>query len=309
MTFPSTGIFPDTGRFPSSGTVTRPVFPYFTVGGWSSSGIDAAGCRWVNGPYSGWDEPPPVKGGSTPRPNAPGSFPGPVYDDERVVTISGWVICPDRATRSAAKTALAQVAVALRAGANVIGHLDEGDYEVTAKRASGWLSAPFGPLGWKYSAVVTCDDPYKYGPPLTSPPTGLPSAGTTGLVFPLFDGTGFLEFGPPGATGQVTLSNTGTVETWPVFVITGPVSGGFTLTESDSGRRIVCPDDVPTGAVFTIDAGSGLADINGADRTADLTVAQWWSVGPGDASTVQFNTTGPPGQAGTFTATIRPAYE
>lgn len=312
MTFPGTGVFPGIGLFPGSsdyetGTAT---VPYVSVGAWASSGVDANGCRWVNTGMTGIDDPPPVKGDQTPRPNDNGSFDAPVYDDDRVGGWTGHVICPDRATRALAKLALAKVARALRDGVDLVAHMEDGGlYTMRAKRASGWSSGPFGPLGWRYSAVFTCTDPYKYGPLVTTPPTALPAPGPGGLVFPLFDGTGFMEFGPAGQTGQASLSNAGTTETYEVDTITGPVLGGLVLTELGTGRQLVYADDVPSGANLVIDQSTGSVELNGADRSDQLDVAQWWSVAGGTTSTVQFATLGVPGQAGFLTRALRPTYE
>lgn len=312
MTFPGSTTFPGADTFPSSSDYVPESLsiPYFSVGAWSTSGVDADGALWKlwRNSITGWDEPPPVKGGATARSNADGSFDGPVYNDDRVVGWTGSVLAPDRIILAKAKATLSQVARALRAGADLVGHMDDGDYSVRAKRASGWNVAEMGWLGWQYQAVVTCADPYKYGLAVSAV-TALPSPGPGGLVFPLFDGTGFLEFGASGNTGQVTLTNVGTAETYETFVVTGPVLGGLVITDVATGRRIVYADDVPMSGVLTIDPTTGHADLNGADRTGRLTVKQWWNVPDGVASTVQFATLGPPGQSGFLTVTLRPAYE
>lgn len=284
------------------------MIPRFSILDWNSSGIDANGVEWKTRDLTGWDEPSPARSDSTPRPNANGAFDAPVYDDTRVIGWSGSATAPDTATRAAAKLKLGQIARALRDGADVIGHADDGDYTVHAKRAGGWNVAPLGPLGFEYQLVITCTDPYKYGPQVSAS-TGLPTAGTGGLVFPLFDVSGLLTFGTPGASGRVTLSNSGTAESWPTFTVTAGVLGGLSLTDVNSGARIVYAGDAPDGSVLVIDAAQGRAALNGADRTGQLTVKQWWSVPPGGSSTVQFATLGASGQVGQLAASIFPAYE
>lgn len=161
----------------------------------------------------------------------------------------------------------------------------------------------------RLSAELIAIDPFKYGDalPLT---TGLPAPGAGGLVFPLFQTTGKLEFGAPGTSGQVTLLNPGTAPAYPTFTITGPVLGGVVLTDVASGRRIVYAGDVPAGAtLLIIDTATGTATLNGADRTGDLTSKQWWAIAARGSSTVQFATLGAGGQAGQLSALVYPTYE
>lgn len=285
---------------------------YFTlaaVPGWVSKGIDNNGVRWTMTGLTGWDEPPDSRQAFTPRVAANGSFDAPVYDDVRTITWMGLCQAPDRATREAQKLVLQQVARALRDGADLTGHDEDGDLLVHAKRSPGWKIAPFGPLGLQYQAVVACPDPYKYGP-LMSASTGLPSRPPSGLAFPLFTTTGTLDFGLPGDTGQVTLANPGTTDAFLTFTIVGPVLGGFSLTDVASGRQITYAGDVPGGStVLIVDSATGRATLNGSDRSGELTSKQWWSVPAGGSSTVQFATLGPAGQTGTCTASLSPTYQ
>jgi hypothetical protein len=120
--------------------------------------------------------------------------------------------------------------------------------------------------------TLVCPDPYKYGPEQQFT-TALPAPGASGLTFPLFDGTGLLEFGAPGNSGRITLSNPGTEDAWPTFTVSGPVLGGLSITDVATGRQIVYAGDVPAGAnLLVIDAAAGRAYLNGADRTGELTV-------------------------------------
>lgn len=283
---------------------------YFTVDGvpdWLSKGVDSNGVRWKMTGLTGWDEPPDSRLAFTPRVAANGSFDAPVYDDVRTISWMGLLLAPDRATREATKLTLQRVARALRDGADLIGHDEDGDLTVHAKRSPGWKIAPFGPLGLQYQAQVTCPDPYRYGPLVTAS-TGLPSPGG-GMVFPLFDGTGKLEFGNPGDLGQLTLSNPGTTDAYLTFTITGPVLGGFSLTDVGSGRQIAYGGDVASGAtVVVVDSATGRVTLNGSDRTGELTARQWWSVPAGGSSTVQFATFGASGQTGSLTASLAPTY-
>lgn len=283
--------------------------PAIQIGDWSSDGLDDNGVTWRMDTLTGWDEPPPARGDYTSRPSSNGAFDMPIYDDPRVITIGGTAEAPDTMSLAAAKRQLAVVARSLRDGATITGHMVDGDYTVTAKRTAGWAVDPIGTLNLAYTAIVTCTDPYKYGPQVSGT-TGLPAAGSGGLVFPLFDVTSKLEFGSAGVTGQLTLANNGTTDATITFTITGPVLGGLSLTDVGSGSTIVFADDVPgASTLLIIDSAAGRATLNGADRTGELTTKQWWSVPAGGSSTVQFTTLGAGGQSGTLTASLLPAFE
>lgn len=291
--------------------MTSPLGTYFTcdaVPGWQSKGTDANGTAWKMTGLTGWDEPPDSRETYVSR-VGDGSFDAPVFDDVRVVTWMGLLVAPDRATRQACKLTLTTLAAALKAGADLVGNDEDGPKTVHAKRSPGWKVAPFGPLGLQYQAVVKCPDPFKYGPTQTVT-TGLPAPGSAGLAFPLFNGTGKLEYGTPGDSGQVTLSNPGTSDAWPTFTITGPLLGGVVLSDVASGRQIVYSGDVTSsGVLLIVDSSVGRATLNGSDRTGQLTVKQWWPVPAGGSSTVQFSTLGAPGQTGTLTASVAPTYQ
>lgn len=284
---------------------------YFTcdsVPGWLSKGTDSNGVVWKMTSLTGWDEPPDSRENYVSR-VGDGAFDPLIFDDTRVVTWMGLLLAPTRELRQAAKLTLTQLAAALKTGSDLTGHDEDGDRLVHGYRSPGWKVAPFGPLGLQYQAVVRCADPYKYGPELSAA-TGLPTAGTGGLTFPLFKPSGWLSWGTAGLSGQVTLTNAGTEAAWPTFTVTGPVLGGFSITDISTGRQIAYSDDVPdSGVVLIIDAAAGSASLNGADRTGRLTVKQWFPC-PADGSlTVQFATSGVAGQAGTLTAAMRPTYQ
>lgn len=277
-----------------------------SIGSWNSDGIDAAGVAWTLTQLTGWWEPPGVKDLSVQRPIGPGAFDGPVFDDVRVIGVTVRFSAPSPYALHQALLTVGTVRAALMQGTTIVGHQPDGDYTVTGRTAQGWLVAPHGPLGFEYQFSITCRDPYKYGPEVQAS-TGLPAAGGS-LLFPLWStGRVSMDFGAPGPSGQVTLSNPGTVAAWPLFVVQGPLLGGFTLSDIGSGSLLQFADDTPSGATVVLDASTGRAWLNGQDRTGSLTSAQWWPVPAQGASTVQFNAV-LNGQSGTLTAQMQPAY-
>jgi hypothetical protein len=144
-------------------------------------------------------------------------------------------------------------------------------------------------------------DPVAYGPG-QSATTGFAEAGG-GLEFPLFtDGTtdvGYLDFGAPGTSGRVDLSNAGTAEFWPVFRIAGPTPlDGFEIVDVPSGRRIRYTGFVPAGSVLEIDSATGSVILDAvADRSGLLTVREWTAVPAGGSTTIGFVPLGADGSA------------
>lgn len=310
MTLPGPDLFPGAGTFPSvldhfRGTPLTPVL--LTVDG-NDFGTDDGQVLLVFDKLDGWYSGPGSRTNFTDRPNAHGSFDAPVYRTARVVTVSGWAYSDSRAAVVTAIRRLTGILAEGQAGVVTVDDPDYGTLSITARLTDGpligWDSFDHC---WTWQFSVTAPDPHKYGIELTAS-TPLPTPGAGGLVFPLFDVTGLLEFGAPGVRSQIMLSNSGTADTYLLFVVAGAVLGGLTITDVATGRQITYVGDVPFGAVLTINPVTGRADLNGADRTGLLTSNEWWPVTAGGSSTVQFSTQGVSGQSGTLTASIRPAY-
>lgn len=256
----------------------------------------------------GWYGSPGARGSFQDRVDGHGSFDSQVYRSARVITVSGWLGGPDRATVAGLLHLLNGVIPEGQLGEFAVDDPDYGNLSAMV-RLTGEPDDSWDQLATRadFQVQFTAPDPLKYGPPL-SVGTNLP-APAGGLTFPLFQTTGRLEFGAPGMTGRITVTNPGTAATSLVFTITGPVLGGFVLTDVDSGRRIVYAGDVPSGATaLVIDTAYGSAKLNGAERSGELTVKQWWPVPGRGTCTVQFNTLGPVGQSGSMTASLSPAY-
>lgn len=280
-----------------------------TIDGLEIGTVDDDGVVLTFNKIDGWHGGPGSRSSFTDRPNDHGSFDARVYRTARVVTISGLATAPSRMAVALKLHKLTAALAEGQLGPVVVDDLDYGTLSISARLTDGplvdWNSSA---NQWAWQIQVTAPDPRKYGPPV-SVPTNLPAPGSGGLVFPLFQGSGKLQFGTPGTSGRITLVNPGTADAWPTFQVTGPVIGGLSLTDVDSGRQIVWLGDVPDGAtLLIIDSTSGHAELNGALRDDQLVTKQWWPVPKFGASTVQFSTLGVAGQTGTLTATIRPSY-
>lgn len=264
---------------------------------------------------SGWDELPDVRTGYPVRPGAHGRFDGPVWSDERVITMSGRVYTEDR------DAALAELRSAIvHAGIADPGFLritHAGTVLTTWARLTRWRpesAAGLWGVGYvPFTIEWRCADPLRYGDSSIAW-TGFQQQ-TGGLEFDLFtDGAGadlgWLEFGSAGSSGMVTVSNPGTAETWPAFMVRSPVPP-FTIVNVDSGARISVSRGLSAGELMYLDSNTGLVTIN--DGTMDysglLTRAEWWPVEPGSTATVAFLADGPatPGDY-LLGVTVKPAW-
>lgn len=259
---------------------------------------------------SGWYDGPGSRSAFTDRAQDHGSHDARVYRTARVITIGGFGYAD---TRADVARLLHRISMPLAEGQLGTFSVDDPDYgpplSVQARLTDGPLIGwDDDALAWTWQMQFTAPDPRKYAAAVTVS-TGLPTPGVGGLSFPLFDGSGKLEFGRPGDIGQVTVSNAGTADTYLTFEVDGPVLGGVALTDVATGRQIVYAGDVPSsGVLLVIDSASGRASLNGSDRTGELTVRNWWPVKAQSSSTVQFSTLGAAGQSGQLAASIRSAY-
>lgn len=158
--------------------------------------------------------------------------------------------------------------------------------------------------GWKggrdvpFTIHMVATDPRKYGTAILSPSIGVPVIGGGLFTEPLFksdDGLtdGFLNFGDPGETGKVSLTNEGSADTGPVFTVTGDYVPGFIITERSTGRRIVFSGTILTGQTLVIDSNTGAAMLDGyASRSTQLVVSEWVRLGPGQTAEWLFESAG-----------------
>lgn len=306
MTFPGLDLFPGLDVFPG-GDVERVGPTLLTVDG-RDFGVDDGETLLVFDTLTGWYGGPGSRSNFVDRPAAHGSFDGDVYRASRVVNVAGWAYSNTRANVMAAIRDVTGCLAEGQIGDVVVDDPDDGKLTIAARLTDGPLVAwDAFDFCWTWQFSVTAPDPRKYAASVSAV-ARLASAGSAGLVFPLFDGTGVLDFGPPTSTGQATLTNSGTADTTSLYTVNGPVLGGFVITEQSTGDRNVYVDDVPAGAVLVIDPATGTAELNGADRSDQLTLSQGGLIKAGRSSTVVFSALGSPAQSGFLTASIRPAY-
>ncbi len=138
----------------------------------------------------------------------------------------------------------------------------------------------------------------------TSPTVGLPSPGVGGLTFPL---TFPLTFGTPGTPGSTTVTNTGEAATWPIYTLTGPITGPV-ITTGTSVLRFATDFQLPLGQTIVIDSDSRSVLLNGVARPDVLIQREWAYLRPGVPTVVAFTGQGVYDPAAGLVVTFRPAW-
>lgn len=264
--------------------------------------------EWVE--LEGADELPGLRTDDVARPWAHGDFDGDDWAEARVLAFTVEIAAEDSVTYDQALADLRRVMVPtrgtvpfwlylprrgapLRWDVKVRRHRITTDlaYEMGLAEAQAQLYAS-DPLG--YGAVQCVDTPYPA-------PAG-------GLEFDLFAG-GVLEFGEPGSTGRVVLTNPGTADVSYLARVDGPVDGrGFEIVDIPTGRRLRYAAAVPAGTYVEIDTATGSVRLDGtADRSGLLTLRQWTPVPASGSTELAFLPLGA-ATAATLTVTYSPGW-
>lgn len=274
-------------------------------------GAPGAGRDFVISTLDGWEELPPSSRQQSKRPIAHGMLGSAPSAEGRVIRVAG--LCRSPSERDAHLAELGRLfAYAASDAAPEDLTIDHAGLVLTAQVYVARYRAPMDLWGagkFRWAAEFEADDPLRYGP-VSEEPTGF-AQDAGGLEFDLFtDGTddvGVLEFGDLGSLdGLVTLLNPGNSETYPQYLVDGPVPDeGFELVSDGSVVRFAY--GVPAGSTLTVDSGTGTAFLGSADYSEHLTVRDWWPVPAAGSRVVLFRSLGGATSA-LMTARVRPAY-
>lgn len=238
---------------------------------------------------AGWTGSAPVRRSKADRVGSHGSHGERGFKDERLISVSGHYV---GATRAAAAAFSEDVAAFLGDGLRGVFKVEDVDLGVRwadVYLATGGVDVKWtGGVDVDFTVHLLAPDPRKYGTPSSSPATPVPS-GSSGLVFPLF-AAGALDLGRGGVNGRATASNRGTAPAAPVFtVVATDTPDGFTITNVDTGERLVYRGQVQPGQTLVLDSRRGTVLMDGyAPRGTDLVVAEWSTVGPRSSGTWLF---------------------
>ncbi|ALY10744.2 minor tail protein [Arthrobacter phage Suppi] len=266
------------------------------------------GAQLVMNDIEGWWGSSPIRRDKSDRLGAHGSHSERGWKDERLITIQGAYLGVSRDDAEAKAEELA----------GLFGDGTEGKFSTLTQSgryrwANVYLTGDGFTPKWRGRAEFTftifllATDPRKYGPVFATPETGIPTSGGGLFTEPLFGSPtpGVLDFGIPGSSGTVDATNTGTADTGPVFTIKGTYVPGFTITETNSGRRLVYTGTLRTGQTLVIDTNDGSVLLDGyAPR--DLQTAQWTRLGRGEQGRWLFESPGSTGA--TMKVEVTPAW-
>lgn len=122
-------------------------------------------------------------------------------------------------------------------------------------------------------------------------------------------GAGILDFGTGGSPGTVTVQNVGKADTplrLTVKAGSAPIVDGFTITELETGRRLIYRYEIPAGQYIIFNSWNGTALLNGKDdRKAGLSRSEWPVLPGGVVRTYLFECTS---VAATLTIEAAPAW-
>jgi hypothetical protein len=156
-----------------------------------------------------------------------------------------------------------------------------------------------------FTINAIADDPRRYGPAQVVS-TGLGSSGG-GVAWPMVWPA---DWGTPGASNRLTITNSGDEETSSVFSVTGGLAAGFEFNHVEDGYLIRFERVVPDGGTVHIDMETGAAwlDNPANDMSGFLTRREFWSVPGGTSHQVAFRSLGAFTGTPILSASTRPAY-
>lgn len=254
----------------------------------------------------GWFSPAGTRRSGTDRLWAHGSFSERGWREQRVISVGGHIFTE---TRSAAAEMTDTLSAALADG--TAGQFIVDDVDLGRRTAAVYITGT-PTVDWQggvdifFAIDMVATDPRKYGELVTATSPAASPGG--GLVFDLFTGSneGVLDFGDAGNPGTVTFENVGTADTAPVFTVSG-YAPGFTITEVNSGARLIYSQTVAAGQTLVLNAADGSVLLDGyADRSAYLTRREWTRVNGKTRATYLFES---PGSVGaTLQIGAKPAW-
>lgn len=260
---------------------------------WKTAGstLDAFGVDYgltkIDGWFDGWEG----SGTVDQRSQQDGAWISPQFANPRVIHLGGsiraasWDDCTrawDRLLSQIPFRNLAAIKVSTGEGAvpEMTALVRQHEKPLLADRFAGRAT---------FSLSLLAPDPRRYEVTTRTTSLVLPVA-TGGISFPI---TFPIQFPASTAVSQATLTNDGTVTTYPTLTVTGPCPPAtiINLTTSEAIRVV---DAVPAGQTLIIDVLNGTATTGGQSRRV---LGSWWGLVPG-ANEIAFRAAGYDAAAG-----------
>ncbi|MEU7046034.1 hypothetical protein AB0A77_33960 [Streptomyces varsoviensis] len=223
--------------------------------------------RWQT--LTGWEESPALDSGTVNRADAHGAFPGRLLAQPRTITLDGLVLRTEPGAMSAAVRTLAAGTALRDDELPLVIKVDQGEALVSFARCIR-RAVPVGTSGYALGVATggalqfEASDPRRYARSeqqvearLPAPELGLDwhtALGPERLDWPL-------DFGQPGATGGMTVFNTGDAPANPVIEFRGPVARP-SLTNIRTGDALEYDLALDAGDVLRVDTKTGAVTLN-----------------------------------------------
>jgi hypothetical protein len=237
---------------------------------------------WGLEKIDGWYESSDLSSPGDRRSNSHGRFAQQGYADGKSISIDGFVKARDRAFLADAMEAVS--ATLADGGFDRLNVYDEDmgwRWAIVQRTGRPQFDQTSVPGVVRFQLQFIAPDAYRYGQ-TSSASVGFAAASGSGMVFPLFNPAGFMNFGALPSFGTLSVQNPGTAPASPVFTVSGPSpEGGFVIVDVATGKRITFLGVVPDGMTLTLDASDGSVLLEGvADRLGDTLVEAWPVVPP-----------------------------
>lgn len=168
--------------------------------------------------------------------------------------------------------------------------IDAGAVQLEASAALGAM--------FSGSTVDTAAEVYQW--------TGTADASTS-TVSTIDGARGVLDFGEPGDMGTITFTNYGYADTYPNFRVRGYTTG-FTITEIETGRRLIYNGEVPMYQDLYLNAFNGAVYLETieANRLTNMVRTEWPVIPGKERRTYRFES--PEGEAALLFMEVAPAW-
>jgi hypothetical protein len=240
---------------------------------------DANGITWQWQSIDGWDSPPAAGQGVIQRSADQGGWPAPQFYGPRIMTLTCMASAPGQAQRDYAR-ALLQQAVPINDLAVL--QYDEPVPKVAYVRRNA--SAKIGEkcptlCDVVFTIPMVAPDPRKYGTPPQSAGLVAAAPSPSALSLPFSLPVSFPGNIPPSST-SVTAVNSGTFETRPTVVITGPITSPGVVNANTAQAVTFTGLSLGPTDQLVLDMDSRQALLGGVFQPADVSSA-WWVLQPG----------------------------
>ncbi|MFD8949469.1 hypothetical protein ACFV0B_11500 [Streptomyces xanthophaeus] len=245
--------------------------------------VDGAGVAWHLQTLDGWDGPD-LEAQYSAREADHGAWAAPVYLRQRPVTLAGKIEAP---ALPALDAAIEQLIAACSLTDTTLTVHETIPKQATVRRSGPPRVRHVTDRVAEFSLLVTAADPRRYSTTLQTQTTGLPSV-TGGLTLPL---TVPLTITASTSSGQLTLTNSGTIGTRPIFTIDGPVDSPVIVVQyADSTvRQLAYSQALGTGDQLVIDTAARSVTLNASVSRRRYLSVQWPEIPPASAVTVQWS--------------------